>query len=307
MTSQSVDVACLGETMLLLVPDPPRPPETAEVFRREIGGAESNVAIGLRRLGASTTWHSALGDDAFGDYVLDRVAGQGVRCVVRRDPDRPTGLYVKELRPEGTSVRYYRSGSAAASLEERDIAAILEQHPRWIHTTGITPALSQQNASVVELLWRSAPEGTRLSLDINFRAALHHRGSPEMLLDLANRADVVFCGEDEAAALWGHRGPEEVRAAIHGPTTLVVKQGARGALAFGIDGRSCHPAPTVEVVEPVGAGDAFAAGFLSRHIEGGSDAECLALSTACAGAALGVRGDLPDRASGVELVSPRRD
>src|SRR5699024_11664233 len=95
--------ACFGETMLLLVPDPPVGPNDAERFRREIGGAESNVAINLRRLGAVTSWHSAVGQDAFGGYIVSRIASEGVECVARRDPDRLTGLYVKEVRAESTT------------------------------------------------------------------------------------------------------------------------------------------------------------------------------------------------------------
>ncbi|WP_435198220.1 sugar kinase [Janibacter sp. GS2] len=297
MPEGKVDVACVGETMLLLVPDPPAAPDDAERFRRDIGGAESNVAIGLRRLGASTSWHSALGDDAFGDYVLSRIAGEGVSCVVRRDPDRVTGLYVKELRGPTTTVRYYRGSSAASRLVAGDIERVVEQRPRLVHTSGITPSLSPQNREVIEQLWRTAPEGTRLSLDVNFRPAIHDSDAAPMLLDLANRADLVFCGQDEAESLWGLSSPEQVREAIHGPGTLVVKQGARGAVTFGADGRTFHPAPTITVVEPVGAGDAFAAGFIREHVRGGSDAEALALGTRLAGAALSVHGDLPETAA----------
>lgn len=297
MTEGRVDVACVGETMLLLVPDPPAAPADAERFRRDIGGAESNVAIGLRRLGLTTTWHSVLGDDAFGDYVHSRIAGEGVSCVVRRDPDRTTGLYVKELRGEATTVRYYRSTSAAARLVADDIDQVIERRPALVHTSGITPSLSPQNQEMIGLLWRRVPEATTLSFDVNFRPALHDAGAAPMLLDLANRADLVFCGEDEAAALWGTTSPEQVRELIHGPATLVVKQGAKGATAFGGDGRLFHPAPVIDVVEPVGAGDAFAAGFLHEFLRGGGNAAALAGGTRLAAAALSVHGDLPDPAA----------
>lgn len=297
MVDGGVEVACLGETMLLLVPDPPAGPADAQHFRRDIGGAESNVAIGLRRLGRSTTWHSALGEDAFGDYVRSRIAEEGVRCIVRRDPERVTGLYVKELREGRTTVRYYRSASAAARLVPGDIRQITDLRPALVHTSGITPSLSPQNKDMVELLWETRPEGTTLSFDVNYRPALHDASAGTVLRDLADRADVVFCGEDEAAALWGTRSPEEVRALIPGPPTLVVKQGAKGATAFGVDGRRFHPAPTVDVVEPVGAGDAFAAGFLHEHLAGADAATALATGTRLAGAALSVHGDLPDLAA----------
>lgn len=296
MVEGGVDVACVGETMLLLVPDPPAAPADAERFRRDIGGAESNVAIGLSRLGLSTSWHSALGDDAFGDYLFARISGEGVSCVVRRDPERVTGLYVKELRGETTTVRYYRRGSAAASLRPEDVHRVITGRPGLVHTSGITPALSSQNQKMVDLLWRSIPGGTRVSFDVNFRPALHGADDAPVLLDLANRADLVFCGEDEAAALWGTASPDEVRDVIHGPSTLVVKQGARGAIAFGAEGRHFYPAPTIDVVEPVGAGDAFATGFLREYLRDGGDLAALAAGTRLAVAALSVHGDLPDPA-----------
>lgn len=296
MAEGRVDVACVGETMLLLVPDPPAAPADAERFRRDIGGAESNVAIGLRRLGRPTSWHSVLGDDAFGDYVHSRIADEGVSCVVRRDPGRPTGLYVKELRGEATTVRYYRGGSAAARLVADDVHRLTELAPALVHTSGITPSLSPDNREMIELLWQTRPEGTALSFDVNFRPALHGADAAPVLLDLANRADLVFCGEDEAAALWGTTSPEQVREMLPGPATLVVKQGAKGATAFGVDGRHVNAAPRIEVVEPVGAGDAFAAGFLHEHLRGAGDPAALAEGTRLAGAALSVHGDLPEPA-----------
>lgn len=294
MDEGGVDVACVGETMLLLVPDPPAGPADAQHFRRDIGGAESNVAIGLRRLGRTTTWHSALGEDAFGDYVHSRIAEEGVSCIVRREPDRVTGLYVKELREGATTVRYYRSSSAAAHLVPDDIQRITDLRPALVHTSGITPSLSVQNREMIELLWGTRPAGTTLSFDVNYRPALHDETAGTVLLELADRADLVFCGEDEAAALWGTGSPEEVRELISGPPLLVVKQGAKGATAFDAAGRHFHPAPTVDVVEPVGAGDAFAAGFLHEHLAGADAATALVAGTRLAGAALSVHGDLPD-------------
>lgn len=293
MSQDTVDVACFGETMLLLVPDPPVGPNDAERFRREIGGAESNVAINLRRLGAVTSWHSAVGQDAFGGYIVSRIASEGVECVARRDPDRLTGLYVKEVRAESTTVRYYRSESAASYLTVDDAQKVFDSRPAIVHTTGITPALSEVNRETINWLFGSAPKGTSLSFDVNYRPSLHRDGSASMLLDLANRADIAFCGEDEAAALWGHRCPDEIRNVICGPTVLVVKQGGKGSTVYCPEGVQHQPAPQVDVVEPVGAGDAFAAGFLYRHLQGRPASDGLEQGSLLAGLVLGVHSDLP--------------
>jgi 2-dehydro-3-deoxygluconokinase len=293
---QSTDVVCVGETMLLLVPDPPSPPEQAEVFRRDIGGAESNVAIHLARRGRSTGWVSALGQDAFGEYVRARVAGEGVDCAaVRTVPGGRTGLYVKELHRTGTSVAYYRDGSAACTLGPGDAEQVWRRRPRIVHTTGITAALSPTSRTLVQQLFQEPRSAVVRSFDINYRPRLHPPDAAEVLRELASHADVVFCGADEAEALWGVRQPNEV-AELFGPVEcVVVKLGAEGAIAF----RGAHtwhePAPAVQVVEPVGAGDAFAAGVIDGLLDGRDLGICLRRGTTLAAQVLQVDGDLPPR------------
>ncbi|HET6392911.1 MAG TPA: sugar kinase [Blastococcus sp.] len=294
------DVVCVGETMVLLVPDPPRTPDLAATFRREIGGAESNVAIHLARLGRRTRWHSILGDDAFGGFVRARIADEGVDCgTVRHQPKGRTGLYVKELGADGTTVAYYRVGSAATSLGAHDLDEVLAGRPRVVHTTGITAVLSDSCASLVEALLAEPPSGVLRSFDINYRPGLHGDRSAQRLRELAQRSDIVFCGLDEAQALWGAESPADVRDLLKGPDTVVVKQGPDGATAYR-DGQSWHsPAPRVDVVEPVGAGDAFAAGVLDGILDSADMPDCLERGAALAGAALRVDGDLPPHDAGV--------
>ena len=144
-----------------------------------------------------------------------------------------------------------------------------------------------------DALLEAAPAGTLRSFDVNYRPALHGDHNAGRLLDLARRSDVVFCGLDEGRALWGADTPEELVGLLGGPELVVVKQGARGATAFR-GGRSwLAPAPEVEVVEPVGAGDAFAAGFLDRLLDRAPIPDCLAEGARLAGRTLVVRGDVP--------------
>ncbi|MPY97908.1 MAG: sugar kinase [Actinophytocola sp.] len=287
----AVDVVCVGETMALLIPDPPVSGADAATFRRDIGGAESNVAIHLARAGHRVSWHGVLGDDGFGEYIAHRLAAEGVAVDSRTDPTRATGLYLKELRPQGTQVRYYRAGSAGSTLTETDAPAIWRHRPRLVHTTGITAALSDSASGLVTALLER--QGMLRSFDVNYRRALHDHTSPSLLLSLAQRADVVFCGLDEAHALWAAETVGDVRSLLPRPDVLVVKQGAQGATAFRGD-RSWHqPAPEVNVVEAVGAGDAFAAGFLHGVLTGAAIADCLAEASRLAGATLGTVGDIP--------------
>ncbi|WP_255423109.1 sugar kinase [Nocardiopsis sp. FIRDI 009] len=297
-----MDAVCVGETMALLVPDGSaadgHSTDPAPLFRAEIGGAESNVAVHLARSGRSVAWRSALGDDPFGQRIRDRLAAAGVRCVVRTDPERPTGLYMKEPGPDGTRVRYWRRGSAASALSREDAAEVWRLRPRLVHTTGITAALSASARGLVDELLGGSPEGALRSFDVNYRPALHGDRNAATLLDLARRADVVFCGLDEAQSLWGVAGLPELcdllrGAGPHGPDLIVVKQGARGATAVRGERSWFQAAPRVEVVEPVGAGDAFAAGFLTRLLDRAPIPDCLAEGARLAGVVLGLPGDIP--------------
>ncbi|MFI6579148.1 sugar kinase [Nocardiopsis sp. NPDC050513] len=297
----------MGETMALLVPHGPAPgdrsPDPAPVFHAEIGGAESNVAVHLARAGRPVAWRSALGDDPFGQWIRDRLTASGVRCAARTDTARPTGLYMKEPLPQGTRVRYWRRGSAASALTRSDAAEVWRLRPRLVHTSGITAALSASAHGLVEELLDSAPDGTLRSFDVNYRPALHGGHNAASVLDLARRADVVFCGLDEARELWGVTGLAELRdllrgaapydPAAHGPGLLVIKQGAEGATAVRGERTWFQPAPRVEVVEPVGAGDAFAAGFLDRLLDGAPIPDCLAEGSRLAGVVLRLTGDVP--------------
>lgn len=294
---ERADVVCVGETMVLLVPDPPMPPDLAASFRRDVGGAESNVAVHLARAGRRACWHSVVGDDAFGRFVRARIAEEHVVCDgVRVHAGHRTGLYIKEFGREGTTVAYYRDRSAATTLCPEDLPAVWRRRPRIVHTTGITAVLSESSHELVQRLIDDAPAGVLRSFDVNYRPDLHGRRAATLLQSLARRADVVFCGLDEARALWGARSVEEVRDLLRGAGTIIVKEGADGATAFQEGGMRWHsPAPEVQVVEAVGAGDAFAAGVLDGMLAGAGMADCLARGARLAGAALQVDGDVPVR------------
>ncbi len=289
-----VDVATIGETMALLVPDPPKEPVEASSFRRTLGGAESNVAITLARLGAKASWHSAVGDDAFGQYIAGHIRSHGVHTRVRQDPERQTALYIKEIRPQGTTVRYYRAGSAASQLSSEDADALVRANPRVIHTTGITPCLSAQNRTVIEQLWQDSRVTGLRSFDVNYRPTLHSPRDAEALRFLANSADIVFCGDDEAAHVWDISTLPDIRRLLHGPQLLIVKHGAEGATVFSASGTHFCPAQRVDVVEVVGAGDALAAGFLFGQLQGLDPARSLQLGTELAARAVQITGDLPE-------------
>jgi len=280
------DVVCIGESMALVTPDPPRPLSLGGAVRLDIAGAESTVACYLAMLGTRTAWVSRVGADPLGELLRTRVSGHGVdTSYVTVDPEAPTGVFFKDPG-ETTQVYYYRAGSAASHLGPGTHLP----ESRIVHLTGITPALSASCAALVDRLL----DGPALSsFDVNYRPRLWpvDRAGRE-LRRLADRADVVFVGLDEAQVLWGAERPDDVRDVLPGPGLLIVKDGATGATSYGPGEVAYEPAPAVDVIEPVGAGDAFAAGYLHGFLRDLPEASRLRLGHLVAGAALRVTGDV---------------
>ncbi|MFF2775758.1 sugar kinase [Streptomyces sp. NPDC058052] len=291
---------------------PTRPGRLADVpaFTRAIGGAESNVACALAAAGHRTRWVGRVGTDGFGDHLLDTIAAYGVDVgSVRRDPHRPTGVYFRTDADRATDaheVVYYRSGSAASAMDPAVVPYDTVADGRVLHLTGITAALSPGCRALLHELTEPRPGRPLVSFDVNHRPALWRDGAaPEVLRRLAARADLVLVGADEADRLWGTADPAAIRALLPEPAVLVVKGGEGPAVAFerprdgGGDVVTAVPAPRVDVLASVGAGDGFAAGYLSATLRGLAARDRLRHGHLAAAAALTVPGDL--------AAPPRRD
>ncbi|MFH5821067.1 sugar kinase [Georgenia sp. AZ-5] len=292
------DVLCIGEAMALVAPTDGRSLASTQQVELTFAGAESNVAHHLADLGVPTAWVSALGADALGDRIVEALAAAGVdvRWVDRR-PGAPTGVFFKDPGPEGTRVLYYRAGSAASTLGPADAGRWPLEGARLMHLSGITPALSRTCAYLTDTLLDRAREiGMTVSFDVNHRPPLWRDGAAaEQLHRLAQRADLVFVGRDEAESLWGTASAEDVAALLTGPSVLVVKDGDREAVEFDRRGGAPRvtraPARRVAVVEPVGAGDAFAGGYLAAFLRGDDAEDRLALGHSLAAWTLGTSAD----------------
>lgn len=304
-----VDVVALGESMVTFVPSCPGRLADVPSFERGIGGAESNVACVLAAAGHRTRWVSRVGADGFGDHLVAAIGAYGVdTSAVGRDPLRPTGIYFRTAADRDTAaheVVYYRAGSAASAMAAGTVPDAALWSGRVLHLSGITPALSPDCLELVRGLCARRPDRPSLvSFDVNHRPGLWTSkapAGPDVLRELARGADLVFVGEDEAAAAWGVTGgPAAIRAALPEPAVLVVKQGSGGATAYergaggadGADTVTASPALRVDVVASVGAGDAFAAGFLSATLRGLPVEQRLRHGHLTAAAALTVPGDL---------------
>ncbi|MFJ7996247.1 sugar kinase [Streptomyces sp. NPDC096310] len=313
------DALTIGETMVMVTPQEGGRLDADSTFVLRPGGAESNVAALLAELGHSTHWAGALGADRLGDLVTSVLTGHGVDTSrVRRDPHLPTAVYFKDPTPHGTEVAYYRGGSAATSMSTADLAAWRTLSPRVVHLSGVLPALSASCAELTRHILYDRPWGdTPVSFDVNHRPVLWQRAgtgrtdsedeAAHSLLDLARHSDIVFVGRDEAAALWGTTDAESVRALIDTPRHLVVKDAAVEAVAFGDRGTVRVPSRRVRVVDAVGAGDAFAAGWLSGWLHGQHETLCLRLGHYAAAQVLASASDLATLPSAREVIALLED
>ncbi len=298
-TEIPIDVVCVGETMVMLGPSDSRTLAEQTTLTLGVGGAESNVARGLAALGHRAAWLGRVGSDPFGQRVVSDLSSWGVDVSgVEIDNDKQTGVYFKDPRPDRTGAHYYRRDSAATTMGPHLAHHSLLSRSRIVHVSGITAALSDGCTKLVEeILIHRAAAGSTVSFDVNFRPGLWDRShdySARTLLRLARAADIVFVGRDEAEMLWGLGTFEMIRDLLSPAPLIVIKDAAHGAVAYAEDGEATFVAsPKIDVVERVGAGDAFAAGYLAALLEGRDAAARLRLGHLVAAATLQTSEDVP--------------
>jgi len=303
------DVALFGEAMLLLVADRPGPLENAQAFHKRTAGAETNVAIGLARLGLKVGWASRLGTDSMGRYLIAAMKAEGIDCShVICDPAQRTGFQFKGRVTDGSDppVEYHRKGSAASQMGPADVDEAWLRSARHLHATGVFPAISDSSLqAALKSMDVMRAAGRTISFDTNLRPTLW--SSTETMRhwvnELASRADWVLPGIEEGLLLTGHTKPEDVARFYRerGAKLVVVKLGAEGAYYDSdvagtgrVDGF-----PVKEVIDTVGAGDGFAAGVVSALLEGKSVPEAVRRGAWIGARAVQVLGDtegLPTRA-----------
>jgi 2-dehydro-3-deoxygluconokinase len=245
-------------------------------FTAYTAGAETNVAVGLARLGLRVGWASRLGDDAYGHQLLQAFTQEGVDCQqVTMVIGERTGFMYKGRVDDGSDppIDYHRTGSAASQMGPQDLSLDWLTHARHLHVTGVFPALSYSTLSTTRLAMQTMrQQGKSISFDPNLRPALwpdatHMRTT---LNELAAQADWVLPGLDEGRQLTGQHTPEAIAQFYlkAGASQVVVKLGADGAYYQGPDAQGYVDAyPVTRVVDTVGAGDAFAVGVISGLLE----------------------------------------
>jgi 2-dehydro-3-deoxygluconokinase len=303
------DVALFGEAMLLLVADRPGPLEDAQSFHKRTAGAETNVAIGLSRLGLKVGWASRLGTDSMGRALLAAMRAEGIDCShVITDATQRTGFQFKGRVTDGSDppIEYHRKGSAASHMGPADVDEAWLRSARHLHATGVFAAISDTSLqAALKSMDVMRAAGRTISFDTNLRPTLWSSTDTmrHWVNELASRVDWVLPGIEEGLLLTGHDQPEDVARFYRerGAKLVVVKLGAAGAYYDSdvagtgrVDGF-----PVKEVIDTVGAGDGFAAGVVSALLEGRSVPDAVRRGAWIGARAVQVLGDtegLPTRA-----------
>lgn len=270
------------------------------------GGAESNVAIGVARLGGQSGWIGRLGDDAIGRRITRALRAEGVEAHICLDTDAQTGIMLKDRpRPDASRVAYYRAGSAASRIEPTDLPSEVICDAAVLHVSGINLAISVSSArttfAAIEIA-RSA--GTLVSFDVNHRSRLWaDTDAAAAYREIVALADIVFAGEDEAQLITGLVGHDEQAHALaaFGPSQVAIKLGAHGAFALQEGRRFDQAALPVTVVDTVGAGDAFVAGYLAELVAGSPIQDRLRTGAATGAFACGMAGDWEGAATRADI------
>jgi len=303
-----MDCLTLGEP-LICFDSGDEPLDAVATVRKYAVGAESNVAIGLARLGHRVGYLGRVGRDTLGREIARTLRGEGVDISgLVETASAATGVLLKERLADGrTEVTYHRAASAGSTLDVADLPTDLTG-VRRLHITGITLVLSDTaRDAALEMMRRARAAGARVSLDANFRSKLAPASAlVETFEHAASLADEVLLGRREAAVCAGSDDDDDLAEYARSlPVETVVVKGARGGAVAYAAGTRTEAAPTpATVVDPVGAGDAFAVGFLHVLLNDGPLDEALACGSRIAARVIARRGDYQGLPYPQELAAP---
>lgn len=292
------EIITVGETMAAFTPGSSGLLRYVRNYEMRIAGAESNLAIGVSKLGHSAGWVSGLGKDEFGAFVQNSIRAEGVdTSQVRFDGEHRTGIMFKQIQDSSeTSVFYYRENSAASHMDSSILDREYVRGCRILHLTGITPVLGNSCEQMVKYAMDlAASEGIMISFDPNIRRKLwKDRDYVPMLKEMVLKSQIVLLGLDEAETLFGSRDEKRiVDILFSGGRTeyAAIKNGGEGAVAADAE-QICRIAPhPCNCIDPIGAGDAFNAAFLCGILEGKGIRECGVMGAVAGALATETYGD----------------
>jgi 2-dehydro-3-deoxygluconokinase len=274
------ELVTFGETMALMLPQGNKGIEYSAGFASSFGGAESNVAIGVSRLGHRAGWFGGLGKDPLGSLILKKIRGEGVdvsRAFLSKEA--PTGLMLREKVMDRVSVYYYRRNSAASAMKPEQLDEAYIKQAKILHVTGITPALSASCKDTIrEAIRLARKNGVKVCFDPNLRLKLWSMEEARpVLLELAKEADYFLPGLDELQLLYETEDfAEIVQRLSELQAVSIVKGGDQDTYVIERGEVAVVPCFKVDkVVDTVGAGDGFCAGFISGLLKGYSYEEAV--------------------------------
>ncbi|SDO02992.1 sugar kinase [Alkalicoccus daliensis] len=265
-----LDIITIGDGMITMNPKTRGPLRFSNEFERKAGGAELNLAVGAARLGLASGWISRVGNDEFGQYILNFMRGEGVDVTdVVKEDGYNTPLNFKEIREDGSgSTHYYRFPSPTETITAETLQNSKIKEAKIFYLSGVFPSLRPENVSLLHQAISIAKEnGAKIALDPNIRLKLWSvESAREALLSFLPHVDIVLSGEEEAAQLFGDQTLEAhiQEFQSYGVETVAVKRGEKGAAGKTADEEVVYASSVkaAKVVDTVGAGDGFNAGFL---------------------------------------------
>lgn len=300
-----LDLVTLGEVMVQFNACRNGPLRHVTYFEKHAAGAEANFAIGMARLGFKAGFITRVSNDEFGRYVLNMLRSEGLDVSrIKIDPKARNGIYFIQRNypiPSKSSVIYYRKGSAASRISPEDVDPEYIEQAKLFHLTGITPALSKScREASLKSLEIASQANIPISFDTNVRLGLWSKEEArKTLVPMLKKAEIVLIEPQDAEILIGKKEPDQIAEDLlsMGVEVVAVKLGAEGAAAYTAKEKARKPAFKVPIMDVIGAGDAFAASFISSLVRGRSLKEALEIGNAAGALVATVRGDFENMPS----------
>ena len=274
------DLYTFGEAMALFLSEDTDSVIDAKLYRRSTAGAEGNVAVAVSRLGLHAHFYTHLGADELGTAILDDFIAEGVDVTeVKRVPEFSGTMIRNPGTTRPVEATYLRKGAAATTISPTDINLGMLHSSKWVHTTGITCAISTSAASAVEFALTKAREAKiTCSLDLNIRRKLWSEAQARVVIEpLAHDLDLLIGGEDEYLAIFGENDPKRALELVadRGCKIAIMTKGDQ-KIRYLINGEFGEVTPPkVKAVDPVGSGDAFTGGVIAGLLSGLSTVDAI--------------------------------
>jgi len=288
-----LDILAMGEILVDMIPTKPGHYSVVPAFEKCFGGAPFNFAVGAARLGSKVGALCSVGDDQFGEFLLETLKENRIDVThVKVKRARTTLAFVVRQRGGERSFFFYRmpwAETADTLFSPDDVEPRYVKDAKILHYSGVALSHSPERDAVRKAVSIARESGTKVSFDPNIRPDLWE--SPALLREACEDAfrssDIILLAKDEVEYLYGGIQPREAADQLlreYGPEIVAVKLGGKGSYVRSRDGsESVKPAFKVRVVDTTGAGDGWAAGFLHGLARGWELEKCVTVANAVGG------------------------